>query len=168
MLLPDRKEKENNCSPATSRATCMIKNNSKTYLLAGFMAAAGLAILVYLGISGSNLKVYSTGEFLAAVAGRTEASAEALAGAPAEKEAVQVYGRIKSVGNGSENIIQLEDWEDPEQVLQIYHQGQNPARLKPGQDVFVTGTWRPAQAVLKATEIITTCPAKYEARRPQE
>ena len=136
----------------------MTEHNSKFYLLAGFLAAAGLAILIYLGLSSASLKVYSVGELLALEATNTTVS---------EEELVQIYGRVGKMENGAPYVI-LQDWADPSQTIAIDHAGVTLSGLKSGKDVFVTGTYKPEENSFTAEEIITTCPAKYETRRPEQ
>ncbi len=138
----------------------MAERNLKPYLLAGLLASAGLALLLYLGLTASSLKVYSVEGLV--LASETEAES------PAANEVIQVYGRWLAGEARLQNSIRLQDRENPLKSLVLHYSGQTPPGLKNGQDVFVTGTYDPVGPGLNATEIIAACPAKYETKRQQD
>lgn len=138
----------------------MAKRNLKPYLLAGLLASAGLAILLYLGLTASSLKVYSVEELLSSLDTGVES--------PAANETIQVYGRWLAGEAGSQDGIRLQDRENPLKILDIHYRGQMPPGLKNGQDVFLSGTCDPVGPGINVTEIITACPAKYETKRQQD
>ena len=138
-------------------------NSTRTYLIAGLMAACGLAVMLFWGLNSASLKVFSVSELLN--------TATPVPGNAAQKaETVQVYGRVVHTGNDAYFEITLADWEDPQQQLRVImtgnHAGPKVHTLQPGQDVFLTGNLNPTKLFFEASELITACPSKYEAKRP--
>ena len=138
----------------------MAERNLKPYLLAGLLASAGLAILLYLGLTASSLKVYSVEELLSSLDTGVER--------PAANEAIQVYGKWLAGEAGSQGGFRLQDRDNPLKTLGIHYSGQMPPGLKNGQDVFLSGTCDPVGPAINVTEIITACPTKYETKRQQD
>ena len=129
-------------------------NHARSYLAAALLAACGLAVLLYWGLSTAGLKVFSVSEFLEKAA---------------FQEPVQIYGRVKQVEHIPPYRLLLADRDDPEKILSCRPAGEGQfqgAQPGPGQDVLASGRFHVQSGMFEVNELITSCPARYEAMRP--
>lgn len=150
-------------------------DNTRIYLFAGLLAAVGLGILLYLGLTGASLKVYSVDE----LANPTKISPpddlenlgnlESLGNRESleSKEPIQIYGRIAEI-HEEQQLLVLKDRENSESRINIWLGSIPLTNLKTDQDVFVTGAYDPAKKQMTAKEVITTCPSKYKIQQPNQ
>ncbi len=128
------------------------------HLLAGVLLCAGFGILLYLGLMGSSMPVYSVSELL-----KAKQNSESL-NYPEDNKTIQVYGNIAKLLKHNNLSILLQDQEIKTDNITINYTGIIPNNLKLGQAIFLTGKYDFASKELFAYEIVTSCPTKYLAK----
>jgi cytochrome c-type biogenesis protein CcmE len=126
--------------------------NTRIYVAALALFAAGLGFLVYTGLSeGSSYHLEV---------------AEALSMPERDLQNVRVFGAVSPDGidRAADSLgvrFFLQDRHDARTVMAVVYKGAVPDTFKPGTELYAEGGYAANAGIFRAEGLITTCPSKY-------
>lgn len=137
----------------------MAKKNSKmVYVFAFVLLLGGLGYLVASGLSEGATPTLQVGQALTMEAG--------------DLLKVRIYGKVRPEGiqpheDGLGVNFLVADQVAPSQQMKVDFSGAVPDTFKADVEVILKGSFDPAAAVFRATQMTTKCPSKYEEKRAE-
>lgn len=147
-------------------ARAYTKFSKMPHILAGVLLCAGFGILVYLGLLGSSVPVYSVAELLEAEQNKRVVNLKNLQ-SPEDLEqdrVIQIYGNVAKLVEQENLKILLQDQKMQTNEIIVSYAGIIPNNLKLGQAIFLTGKYNSANNEFLAYELVTSCPTKYQVK----
>ena len=130
-----------------------MRKNTRIYLVALALFAAGMGFLVYTGLSAGASYHLDVAEALSL---------------PADKlDGVRVFGVVAPDGleRATDSLgvrFTLQDQQQPRTGMRVVYKGAVPDNFKPGAELYAEGSYASDAAVFQATGLTTTCPSKYK------
>ncbi len=127
------------------------------FILGGVLLAAAVLYLIYSAVSETSVYYLTIDEFVV--------QKDRLV-----NEGVRVAGRVQdgTVQWDAKSLhlrFALADFKSPNDAVRIEYTGILPDMFGDGRDVIVEGKYG-ADGVFRARTILTSCPSKYEAKKP--
>lgn len=132
---------------------------SKTFLTLVLISTLGLVVLLVIGTQSATSTVFLPSEL-------------AMLGENQGRERIRVVGRV--TGENLDYQVEPEmklsfDISDPaggDKSIPVVYRGLRPDMFEKGRDVIIDGRF--SSGVLQASQLMTQCPSKYEAPKPDE
>lgn len=130
-----------------------MRKNTRVYLVALALFAAGTSFLVYQGLAEGSAYHLDV--------------AEALAMPENELKNVRVFGTvgpegITRAGDSPGVGFLLLDKQTPGSAMAVSYKGAVPDNFKPGTELYAEGSYSPKTQTFHAASLTTTCPSKYK------
>ena len=126
------------------------KKNLPVYIAAFLLFAGGIGYLVYSGLSENSVYFLNV--------------SEARAAEPDKLAQARLFGTVGENGRshqGRELAFQLQDKDNPREIISVVYRGILPDTFKPGAEVIVEGGITP-EGHFSAKSLMTKCPSKYQ------
>lgn len=126
------------------------KKHLPMYIVAFLLFAGGLGYLVYSGLSENSVYFLNV--------------SEARAAGPDKLVQARLFGTVGEAGlshQGQELAFQLQDKDNPGEIIPVVYRGAPPDTFKPGAEVIVEGGIA-QDGHFSAKTLMTKCPSKYQ------
>lgn len=126
------------------------KKNLSVYIVAFLLFAGGIGYLVYSGLAENSVYFLNV--------------SEARAAEPAKLAQARLFGTVGENGlthQGQELSFQLQDKDNPQEIIAVIYRGILPDTFKPGAEVIVEGGIS-SEGHFSAKTLMTKCPSKYQ------
>lgn len=126
------------------------KRNLPAYIAAFLLFAGGIGYLAYSGLTENSVYFLNV--------------SEARAAEPDKLTQARLFGTVGENGlshRGQELAFQLQDKDNPHEIIPVVYRGVLPDTFRPGAEVIVEGGIAP-EGHFSAKSLMTKCPSKYQ------